>query len=70
MANLAEVDAETCEAMRGKLLELLAESREPYFDVLIENGAPLQGPALDVGESRRRGNLAPIWPELVRRLES
>lgn len=70
MANLAEVDAETCAAMRGKLLELLAESREPYFDVLIENGAPLQGPALDVGESRRQGNLAPIWPELVRRLES
>jgi len=70
MANLVGVDPETCSAMRRKLLELLAESREPYFDVLIENGAPVEGPALDVGESRRQGNLAPIWPDLVRRPES
>jgi len=70
MANLVGVDPETCAAMRRKLLELLAESREPYFDVLIENGAPVEGPALDVGESRRQGNLAPIWPDLVRRPES
>ena len=70
MNNLVETDPETCAAMREKLLELLADSREPYFDVLIEDGAPVQGPALDVGESRRKGNLAPVWPDLVRRLES
>ena len=70
MNNLVEADPETCAAMRGKLLELLADSREPYFDVLIEDGASVQGPALDVGESRRTGKLAPIWPELVRGLES
>ncbi len=70
MNNLIESDPDTCAAMRGKLLELLAESREPYFDVLIEDGAPLQGPALDVGESRRKGNLAPVWPDFVRPRES
>ncbi len=70
MNNLVEADPETCAAMREKPLELLADSREPYFDVLIEDGAPVQGPALDVGESRRKGNLAPIWPDLVRRRES
>ena len=30
------------------LLALLSESREPYFDVLIEHGVPAEGPVIDV----------------------
>ena len=70
MKNLAETDPQTCTEMRDKLLQLLAESREPYFDVLIEHGAPVEGPVLDVGERYQKGRLAPIWPDLVRRHES
>ena len=69
MNNLAASDTETCAEMRGKLLDLLADSREPYFDVLMEHGVPPQGPALDVGQSTNRGKLAPIWPDLVRKDE-
>ena len=67
MNNLADAEPEICAALRGRLLDLLAESREPYFDVLIEHGAPLEGPALDVGETYGKGKLSPIWPDLVRR---
>ena len=38
MNNLADAEPEICAALRGRLLDLLAESREPYFDVLIEHG--------------------------------
>lgn len=69
MENLAETDTDTCGQMRQKLLELLAESREPYFDVLIQHGVPPEGPVLDVGEFGGRGLLAPIWPDLVRKAE-
>ena len=67
MNNLSETDVQTCAEMRTKLLQLLSESREPYFDVLIEHGVPVEGPALDVGETNTKGNLAPVWPDLVRR---
>ena len=70
MNNLAETDSETCaERCAPSCLQLLAESREPYFDVLMEHGVPVEGPTLDVGERRFKGKLAPIWPDLVRRYE-
>ena len=69
MNNLADAEPQTCAEMRGRLLELLADSREPYFDVLIEHGAQVAGPALDVSEFYGKGKLAPIWPDLVRRHE-
>ena len=61
--NLATVDTETCSAMRQRLLQLLAETREPYFDVLIEHGVSLEGPVLDVGEFHGKGLLSPIWAD-------
>lgn len=70
MNNLAATDTETCEEMRHKLLELMADTREPYFDVLMEHGVPAEGPALDVGEFYGKGRLAPVWPELVRKHEA
>lgn len=69
MQNLAESDLQTRGEMRAKLLQLLANSREPYFDVLIEHGAPPDRPVLDVGETYTKGTLAPIWPDSVRRHE-
>lgn len=67
MENLAGEAPDRCAELRSRLLALLAESREPYFDVLIEHGVPPAGPVLDVGEFTGRGLLAPIWPELVRK---
>jgi arylsulfatase A-like enzyme len=41
--NLAATDPERCAALRDRLLSLLAITREPYWDVLIEHGvAPAQ----------------------------
>ena len=50
MNNLAAADPEQCAAMRQRLLDVLAETREPYFDVLIEHGVPAEGPVIDVSK--------------------
>jgi len=39
LTNLAADNPEQCAELRARLLTLLAASREPYFDVLIEHGA-------------------------------
>ncbi len=72
--NLVGSDPETLSELRRKLLELLAETREPYFDVLIEHGVTAEAPVLDVSERRAEeegtgGTLAPIWPDMVRTQE-
>ncbi|MBV7338922.1 sulfatase-like hydrolase/transferase [Chloroflexi bacterium TSY] len=69
MNNLSESDPETCREMRQRLLALLADSREPYFDVLIEHGVPPEAPVLDVGQFYGKGRLSPIWPEMVKKHE-
>ena len=62
--NLAQADSATCAQMRQSLLHLLAETREQYFDVLIEHGVPPEGPVRDVGESGN-GRIAPVWTDLI-----
>jgi len=58
--NLAASEPETRDRLRDRLLELLRETREPYFDVLIEHGVDLMGPVTDVSGARP-GGLAPTW---------
>lgn len=53
LVNLAPEDPLTCSDMRQRLLQLLAEAREPYFDVLIEHGAPYIERTLDVSQEKR-----------------
>ena len=67
--NLADRDDANRKRMRALLLDQLGSTREPYFDVLIEHGAPLEHPVLDVG-GRESGGIAPIWPDCVRRADS
>jgi hypothetical protein len=43
---------------------LLAETREPYFDVLMEYGAPLESPAFNVA-SGPHGGIAPTWADTI-----
>ncbi|MEM7535760.1 MAG: sulfatase-like hydrolase/transferase [Chloroflexota bacterium] len=62
--NLVDSDPDTCAAMRTRLLQLLADTREPYFDVLIEHGVTPASPVLDVGKPHT-GRLSPIWPDMV-----
>ena len=66
--NLADSDPAICDQLRGQLLHLLAETREPYFDILIEHGVPPEQPVLDVGLTGN-GKLAPIWADMVHRGE-
>lgn len=47
--NLAVADPEACAAMRQRLLALLRQSRDPYWDVLIEHGVSCTQPVTDVG---------------------
>ena len=69
--NLAQSNADVCAEMRQLLLTLLAESREPYFDVLLEHGVPPAVPVLDVGEFDGIGLVSPIWADgLVEKFES
>ena len=46
--DLSIRNPELLHKMRTTLLALLSESREPYFDVLIEHGVPAEGPVVDV----------------------
>jgi arylsulfatase A-like enzyme len=52
MQNLAGTDHPQRPALRRELLAALAESREPYFDVLLEHGAPQDKPDIDVAAVR------------------
>lgn len=63
--NLATNAPEQRTAMRAQLLQLLATTREPYFDVLIEHGVPPAAPTLDVGTWHGTGRLSPVWGDLV-----
>jgi arylsulfatase A-like enzyme len=64
--NLVAERPEVRERMRRRLLELLDETREPYFHVLIEHGAPMQTPILDVSQYDPflNGALAPHWDQI------
>ncbi len=46
--NLARQDPVQCALLRARLLELLQETRDPYWDVLIEHGVEPDGPVIDV----------------------
>jgi arylsulfatase A-like enzyme len=65
LTNLAEADPQQCAHMRQRLLRLLAEAREPYFDVLIEHGVQAEGPVRNVSTSNP-ARLSPHWADLVR----
>jgi arylsulfatase A-like enzyme len=53
--NLAERNAAQRAAMRARLLELLQETRDPYWDVLIEDGVVPDGPVVDVSPQADKG---------------
>ena len=55
--NLATERPDQCAQRRTRLLELLRESRDPYWDVLIEHGVEPDGPVIDV--SGRPGRRVP-----------
>ncbi|MEM6822254.1 MAG: sulfatase [Verrucomicrobiota bacterium] len=46
--NLAQENLEMRDEMRTRLLELLEETRDPYFNVLIHHGVPQDEPDIDV----------------------
>ena len=52
--NLAEEDPRTRGELRGRLLALLRETRDPYWDVLIEHGIESDGPTVDACERPAR----------------
>lgn len=52
--NLAGGDPKTCTRLRHRLLELLAETRDPFWDVLIEHGVACDGPVVNANENPRQ----------------
>jgi arylsulfatase A-like enzyme len=54
MRNLAQEAPELCRQIRRKLLALLEETREPYFDVLIEHGVPCPPHVISVADDEYR----------------
>lgn len=48
--NLADANPQKSAEMQAMLLRLLTQTREPYFDVLIEHGVPAEGPVVDVSK--------------------
>ncbi len=67
--NLAYIDTNRRDQLRQQLLRMLADTREPYFDVLMEHGVKAEAPVLDVSGSNP-GGLAPTWKDTIRSLES
>jgi len=64
-SNLATSAPSTCAELRGRLLKILADTREPYFDVLIEHGVQPEGPTLNTS-LRRRDGIAPYWDDMIK----
>jgi arylsulfatase A-like enzyme len=52
--NLAKENVEKCAELRGRLLELLEETRDPYWDVLIEHGVECDEPVIEANDAPRR----------------
>jgi arylsulfatase A-like enzyme len=54
MNNLAQEAPDECRQMRHRLLATLQETREPYFDVLIEHGVRCPPQVLNVADKAYR----------------
>jgi hypothetical protein len=65
LSGRRNIIAQALTQMRQTLLQLMAETREPYFDVLMEHGVKPE-PALDVGLYPGRGKVSPHWADLVK----
>jgi len=65
--NLIQREPAQRKTMQARLLQLLAETREPYFDVLIEHGVPPATPVINVGTHHDTGNLSPTWADTIER---
>jgi arylsulfatase A-like enzyme len=71
--ELSSTRPEVCAALKARLLDLLRETREPYFDVLIEHGAKPLTPVKDVSAAGPSvlvpcaAKLSPAWKDMVRR---
>jgi len=48
--DLAASDIANRKRLRRQLLKMLAATREPYFDVLIEHGIAINPPTIDVSD--------------------
>ena len=62
--NLASTEIKQRNQCRQELLNLLAQTREPYFDVIMEHGVPVEGPVQDVSADSP-GGLAPTWKDTI-----
>ena len=62
--NLVDTQTEIRNQLRRQLLKTLAETREPYFDVLIEHGVKLEIPVINVS-TRKHGGISPTWEEVI-----
>jgi arylsulfatase A-like enzyme len=66
--NIAAVDTVTRDALRRQLLQLLAETAEPYFHILIEHGVKPAGPVINISE-KNLGKISPSWSDLIQEPE-
>ena len=62
--NLANTQIEIRNQLRQQLLKTLAETREPYFDVLIEHGVNLETPVINVSTGKH-GGISPTWDNVI-----
>ncbi|MCF7689570.1 MAG: sulfatase-like hydrolase/transferase [Cephaloticoccus sp.] len=71
--DLAVTNTGKCAELRARLLQLLSETREPYFDVLIEHGAAPMVPVHDVSPAGPSllvpcpAKLSPAWQDMIKR---
>jgi arylsulfatase A-like enzyme len=64
LVNHANKRRDVCDQMRSLLLKRLAETREPYFDVLIEHGVKPDRPVLNIAWKCRAG-VFPGWEDMI-----
>ncbi|MDA0989513.1 MAG: sulfatase-like hydrolase/transferase [Verrucomicrobia bacterium] len=65
MTNVADANPAMRDQLRARLLQLLAETREPYYDVIMNDGVKPEGPVLDVS-GRSETRISPAWEDLIR----
>jgi arylsulfatase A-like enzyme len=64
LVNLADTRPDICDQMKTLLLHCLAETREPYFDVLIKDGVKPDRPALNIAWKWKTG-VFPGWDDMI-----
>ncbi|MCJ8330264.1 MAG: sulfatase-like hydrolase/transferase [Lentisphaeria bacterium] len=61
--DLSKADPERCQAMKERLLEILDETEDNYYKIIIEHGVPCASPTFNI--SALTSGISPAWQDTI-----